>query len=288
MQTQIKHSKYRNSGILFELLVRQVTSDLMYTKDSKAIGILKKYFTGTQLAEELSLYNTLLSAKDLPQSKAEILISTVCEQSKKLNREKLGKEKYNLIKEIKKHYDLESFFKAKVKNYKVSAAVYTLLEANYVIGIVDSTQLVNNRMTVLEHITHNPVNMLEEDTEVSEFLKEDKEIKILGYKILVERFNEKYNTLSAEQKDLLKEYINNISDTVQLKTYLNRRLTEVKNSLVKLAAKIDNPVTKIKLTEVVKYITPIPTNQRIKDEHLVSLMQYYELIKEIKSALAHK
>ena len=285
MQTQIKHSKYRNSGILFELLVRQVTSDLMSSKDSKAIGILKKYFTASQLAEELSLYNILLSAKDLPQSKAEILINTVCEQSKKLNREKLGREKYNLIKEIKKHYDLESFFKAKVKNYKVSAAVYTLLESNYVDGVVNATQLVNNRITVLEHITPNPVNLLEEDSEVSEFLKEDKEIKILGYKILVERFNEKYSTLSAEQKDLLKEYINNISDTVQLKNYLNRKLTEVRKTLTSLIARVDNPVTKIKLTEVVKYIQPLPSNSRIKDEHLVSLMQYYELVKELKNTV---
>lgn len=285
MQTRIKHSKYRNSGILFELLIRQITSDMMYAKESKAIGILKKYFTGTELAKELSLYNSILKVSNLAESKAEMLISTICDQSKKLNREKLEKEKYNLIKEIKKHYQLDDFFKAKIKDYKVSAAIYTVLEAANSKSIADTEQLFSNKEIVLEHITENPVAKLPEDSPMREFIQEDRDVKVLTYKFLVERFNQKYDNLSVQQKDILKEYINNISDTVRLKEFLNAKLAEVKSTLTKLSSKVSNKVTAIKLQEVVKNIEPISTRQSIKDDHLITLMQYYELVKEIRNTL---
>jgi len=285
MQTRIKHSKYRNSGILFELLIRQITSDMMYAKESKAIGILKKYFTGTELAKELSLYNSLLKIDNLAEGKAEMLINTVCDQSKKLNREKLEKEKYNLIKEVKKHYKLDDFFKAKIKDYKVSAAIYTILEAANSKSVVDTDQLFSNKEIVLEHITENPINKLPEDSPIKDFIQEDRDVKVLTYKFLVERFNQKYDNLSTQQKDILKEYINNISDTVQLKEFLNTKLIEVKTTLTKLSSKVSNKVTAIKLQEVVKNIEPIPTRQSIKDDHLITLMQYYELVKEIRNTL---
>jgi hypothetical protein len=281
MQQRIKHSKYRNTGILFELLARQITSDLMYSGDSKAVDILKKFFRNTELAKELSLYNLFLKNQPLTESKAEILINTICEQSKKLDQKQLDREKYNLIKEIKKHYNLDDFFKAKIHNYKVAAAVYTLLEANHADGVVDPEQILDNKVTILEYITR--VALPQENPTLSQFIQEDKDIKTLSYKFLVERFNQKYSNLSTEQKELLKEYINNISDTVSLKNYLNNKLEEVKQTLTKLLPKVESQVTKIKLTEVLKHIQTIPAKQSIKDDHLVALMQYFELVRELKS-----
>jgi hypothetical protein len=281
MQQRIKHSKYRNTGILFELLARQITSDLMYSGDSKAVDILKKFFRNTELAKELSLYNLFLKNQPLTESKAEILINTICEQSKKLDQKQLDREKYNLIKEIKKHYNLDDFFKAKIHNYKVAAAVYTLLEANHADGVVDPEQILDNKVTILEFITR--VALPQENPTLSQFIQEDKDIKTLSYKFLVERFNQKYSNLSTEQKELLKEYINNISDTVSLKNYLNNKLEEVKQTLTKLLPKVESQVTKIKLTEVLKHIQTIPAKQSIKDDHLVALMQYFELVRELKS-----
>lgn len=281
MQQRIKHSKYRNTGILFELLARQITSDLMYSGDSKAVDILKKFFRNTELAKELSLYNLFLKNQPLTESKAEILINTICEQSKKLDQKQLDREKYNLIKEIKKHYNLDDFFKAKIHNYKVAAAVYTLLEANHADGVVDPEQILDNKVTILEFITR--VALPQENPTLSQFIQEDKDIKTLSYKFLVERFNQKYSNLSTEQKELLKEYINNISDTVSLKNYLNNKLEEVKQTLTKLLPKVESQVTKIKLTEILKHIQTIPAKQSIKDDHLVALMQYFELVRELKS-----
>lgn len=280
----IKHSKYKNTGILFELLVRQATSDLMSNTDSKAIKIFKKFFTNTELGKEYNLYNTVLNAPKLNETKAEILITTIVEQSKKLDRERLDKEKYNLIKEIKKHYDLDNFFKAKVDAYKVYASTFTLIENQLSNELNDTKQIITNKLTLLEHITKESLTERKVASKVvEEFMKEDKEIRILAYKILVEKFNEKYSGLSIEQKDLLKEYINNVSDTSKLKTYLNTKLLEVKTELTVIKETTKDKVLQIKLNEVLNFIKPMNPNDNIKDEVLIGLMQYYQLIGELKA-----
>lgn len=280
----IKHSKYKNTGVLFELLVRQATSDLMSNKDPKAVKIFKKYFTNTELGKEYNLYNTVLNAPKLNEVKAEIMISTIVEQAKKLSREKLHKEKYNLIKEIKKHYDLDNFFKAKIETYKVYASIYTLIESQISKEVGNTKQVITNKLTILEHITKESLTERKVASKVvEEFMKEDKEIRVLAYKFLVEGFNDKYASLSADQKDLLKEYINNISDTKQLRTYLNTKLIQVKLELTAIKDRTDDKVLQIKLNEVLNFVKPLAPNEAIKDEALVGLMQYYQLVSELKN-----
>jgi len=280
----IKHSKYKNTGILFELLVRQATSDLMSNKDPKAVKIFKKYFTETELGKEYNLYSTVLSAPKLNEAKAEVLVTTIVEQAKKLDREKLDKEKYNLIKEIKKHYELDDFFKAKIEAYKIYASIYTLIENQLSKEVHNTKQIITNKLTLLEHVTKESLTERKVASKVvEEFMKEDKEIRLLAYKILVEKFNDKYSGLSTEQKDLLKEYINNISDTTKLRTYLNTKLLEVKTELTDLKATTKDRVLQIKLNEVLNFIKPMSPNDSIKDEVLIGLMQYYQLISELKA-----
>ena len=178
----IKHSKYKNTGVLFELLVRQATSDLMSKKDPQAVKIVKKYFTGTELSKEYNLYNTVLNSPKLNESKAEMLIATIVEQAKKLDREKLGKEKYNLIREIKKHYELDNFFKAKIDTYKVYGAIYTLIEAQASKEFTDTKQLITNKLTLLEHVTKESLTERKVASKVvEEFMKEDKDIRAVSY-----------------------------------------------------------------------------------------------------------
>ena len=280
----IKHSKYKNTGVLFELLVRQATSDLMSNKDPKAVKIFKKYFINTELQKECDLYNMVLNSPILTEGKAEMLINTIVEQSKKFDREKLSREKYNLIKEVKKHYDLDNFFKAKINGYKIYAAVYTLIESQYSNNHTDTKQIITNKLALLEHVTKESLTERKVASKVvEEFMKEDKEIRILAYKILVEKFNDKYSGLSEEQKNLLKEYINNISDTKQLRVYLNTKFEEVKTDLKTLLESVTDKVTQIKLREAIKLIKPIGSNESVKDESLIGLMEYYQLVEELKA-----
>jgi len=278
----IKHSKYRNTGILFELLVRQTTSDLINNQDSKAVKILKKYFTNTELGKEYSLYSAITTSPKLSEAKAEMLISTVLEQYNKLNREKLNKSKYNLIKEIKQNYDLDNFFKAKIDNYKPFASIYTIFESQH-IKTIDTKQVLLNKINLLEHVTQSSLNSSAPKSLVQEFMKEDKEIRLLAYKILVEKFNNKYQNMSERQKDILKEYITNVSDTKNLKDYLNDQLTSIKDELVSIKESLKDKVIKIKLDEVIKFINPIKENQTIKDETITGILQYCDLIDELKN-----
>jgi hypothetical protein len=279
---RIKHNKFRNTGVLFELLVRQIASDTLANTDSKAVRIVKKYFHNNEIAKEHKLYHTILTAPRLSEGKAEVLINTTVDLAKKLNKETLLKEKYNLIKEVKKHYNLESFFKAKVNNYKVLAAAYTLFESSMETKFVEPKQVVINKLTLMEHITKKQL-IKEETNEVAiELAKEDKNVRILAYRMLIEKFNSKYSTLSNRQKSVLKEFINNISNPEHLKVYINENLNKIKIELSDLIKQVDDKTTEIKLNEVITLIKPISAKSSVKDEHLVSLLQYQQLAEEIK------
>lgn len=280
----IKHSKYRNTGILFELLVRQTTSDLLNNKDSAAVKMLKKYFTNTELGKEYMLYTTLSKSDKLSESKAEILISTILEQYRKLDYEKISKLKYNLIKEIKLNYDLNDFFKARIDNYKQYACLYTILESQYS-KTLDTKQLILNKISLLEYLSVDQIlNKRAPQSIMEEFMKEDKDVRLMAYKILVEKFNEKYETLSETQKTILKQYINSISDSTSLIRFLNEKIEHVKQELVNLKKNTPNKIIQIKLQEVLKLVSPLEESKSIKDETVIGILQCYDLIEEIKKA----
>jgi hypothetical protein len=278
----IKHSKFKNTGLIFELLVRKITAETLSGSDSPASKILKKYFVNTELGKEYKIYDSLLKNSPISEGKANIVINTVLESSKKLNRTALRKEKYNLIKEIKEHYNAEEFFKIKLPNYKVLAAVYNLMELNNSTEIINPEQIVNNKLTLLEYLTKE--NKFEENKEeiIEEFKSYSKDLRILTYKLLLEKFNSKYSTLNNNQKVVLREFINSIDSTPKLKEYYNSKVNEIKSSLHKLITKVEDTATKIKLEEVVKLIKEVDKNQKIDEDNLVDLLQYYELLEELQ------
>jgi hypothetical protein len=281
---KIKHNKYKNTGILFELLLRQVTSDTISGKDSASLPLIKKYFSKSELAKEYKLYQTLIANKAISEGKAESLINTTLELHGRLNRTALRKEKYNLIKEIKSHYNLEEFFKAKVNNYKQHAAVYTLMEAYSTLEFVDPVSVIDNKVTLLEHITRKEINKEEvKDRVMEEYSAMDKGTRMLAYKMLIEKFNEKYGELQPEQKSVLKEFINNVSSTTKLKEFVNVKIEGIKKELGKLTETIQDNTIKIKINEVVNLIKPLDKNQSVRDEDIISLLTYQQLVAEIKS-----
>ena len=282
---KIKHSKYKNTGILFELLVRQITADTLKGGDSPAIDILKKYFVKTSLGREYKLYETILKSKVLNEGRANMVISTILESSSKFNRTSLRKQKYNLINEIKKHYDIDVFFGSKIKNYKELASLYTLIEGYNSKESSDSQQIINNKVTLLEHLTKQEVNADNVKKDVlNEFETYDKDLRILTYKVLLEKFNSKYESLSKEQKQVLKEFINSVDSTPGLREFYNSKINELKISLVENSKNIKDKATQIKIQEVSKYLVEINKTTKVTNDNLVDLLQYYELVKEIKVA----
>jgi hypothetical protein len=281
---KIKHSKYKNTGILFELLVRQITADTLKGGDSPAIDILKKYFVKSELSREYRLYESILKSKVLSESHANVYIETTISNSKHLNRSILKKQKYNLINEIKQNYDLATFFGSKLSNYKVLASIYTLMESNSSTS-PDNKQLINNKINLLEHLTKKESNLLEsKETVLQEFSTYDKDVRSLTYRILLEKFNEKYDSLSLDQKQVLKEYINSVDSTPGLRKFYNTKISELKNKLLEGSKNIKDKATKIKIVEISKMLIELDKTSKVGDDNLVDLLQYYELVKEIQVA----
>ena len=281
---QVKHSKYKNTGILFELLIRQITTDTLDGKDSPATDILKKYFVKSELGREYKLYETLLKKISLTETKANIVIGTLTDSSKALNRGVIKRQKYNLISEIQKHYDLNEFFGHKLPNYKVHAAFYTLLEIVNSPQTVDHEQTIDNKVTILEHLTAAQIKpSIVKDDVMDEFNKSDKDVRFLAYKMVLENFNVKYDTLHQNQKVILKEYITSVDNTSRLKEFYTNKINEIKEELLTLNNKTKNQVTKIKINEIISIITPPAKNAKITDNDLVDLLQYYDLINELET-----
>ena len=281
---RIKHSKYKNTGLIFELLVKQITADTLNKKDSQAVTILKKNFTGkSALVREFKLYEFIIKNKSVSQAKAESIVSTIIEVARSINRETLKKQKYNLIKEIKDSYDLDEFFSISVNDYKPLAALYCLLEAHKNSNIVDPNFLVDNKTTILEHLTKEQQNKQQvRDTLIEEYSKYDKDLKLLTFKILLEKFNSKYGTLLPEQKNILKEFITSVDSSARLRNVVNEELKKLREVINKLKNNINDEIVTIKLQEIVKTIKPISKSKKVTDDHLVNIMQYHELVQELK------
>jgi len=280
---KIKHSKYKNTGILFELLIRQITADTLEGKDSPVKEILKKYFVKTELGKEYKLYETLLKKSSLTETKADIVINTLLESSKTINRRAVKKQKYNLISELQKHYNLNEFFNHKLPHYKIQAAFYSLLEIYNNETPMDPEYIITNKVTILEHLT--AANITEKkvrDNVLEEFKRSDKDTRTLAYRIILEKFNGKYENLNGHQKSILKELINSIDNSPKLKEFYTAKSTEIKNDLLQLNKSTKDPVTKIKINEVVSLIKPLDKTHKVTDDDLVNLLQYCDLVNELE------
>jgi|TARA_B100000085_G_scaffold135281_1_gene123146 hypothetical protein len=284
MSKRVKHSKIKNTGILFELLSRQITQDIISDdKKSKSIDLLKKYFNeNTEIGRENQLYQVLVKTNYNSTAKAQRLIEAVLKSRSKINNKKLKNEKYNLIKSISENYKTEDFFRSRIPNYKVYASVYKLFLSESIESL-NPLDEVDSNFTIIEHITGKKIpSSVKDDTEViKEFKGQDKDLRLLSYQLMVDNFNKKYKTLNTPQKNLLKEYINNISNTNSLREFVNDEVQNIKTTLESHVPNISDDITRIKLQEAVNQIENLTKGRIVKDKQVISLMRYYELIKEL-------
>jgi len=279
---KVKHNKIRNTGLLFEFLLRQTTVDVLSKiKKSDALNIIKKRFNeNTELGKERALYNLLVNKKFNSDKKADFFISEVITARQKINISLLKREKFNLIKEIRVKYDLEKFLSSKVPNYKVYASIYKLFEQQENLSPEEKTESYFNLM---ENITSKETIKLSETTGLK--LPDDEDLRIITYRVLLEKFNQKYSHLNGSQKKLLRAYINNISNTNSLKEYIERQVPMIRKELKRHGKKVDDKITKIKLNEAINSIGKFcieKTTKIAKDSTVIQMMRYYELIKELK------
>lgn len=286
---KIKHSKFKNTGILFELLVRQVTSDILNGKEkSKANYLLQKYFKeNTELGKELKLYKLVLEEKTKNESSASSYLDLILKTRKKLSNYSLSEQKYNLIKEIKDSFPINDFLKGTISNYKLLASVYKVFEECSSAKEFEPTDIFKSKECIIESLHTKKQKKVEledlnEDRDLLDvYKKEDSDSKLLIYKLVVESFNDKYKGLSDRQKLLLKEYIYNISNTNRLREFVNKEVDDCRQVINEKCSSLTDEVLKIKLHEVYNQSLKIKDGSIVKDTQIVSLLNIYELISEL-------
>ncbi len=290
MHRKMRHSKFRNTGIIFELLTKQVTADIISGKEtSPAQLLLRKYFReNSELGREWQLYNTLLTEKIKDEPHAERYVSVILDARKKLNSRKLSLLKYDLIKEVKEAYPIEEMLKAPVRNYRVLASIYKVFE-----DVVsperkfDVKEVYQAKNCIVEHVVDKRPVTHSEDELINYYQTQTEDIRLLTYKLLCEKFNETYaSTLDEDQKVVLREYICNVANTNNFDVFVKKKVAEIKKSLTEAIDKIkDSDVMKIKIREVVNQLDKINPGKIVKDNHVMVLMLSYELLKEVKKQL---
>ena len=281
---KVKHNKIRNTGLLFEFLLRQITSDVLNKDDGKAVQIVKQRFhENTELGKELALYNILINKKFKSDKQANYFINEVIGGRNNLNNSILRRERYNLIKEIQSNYNLQKFLSSKVPNYKTYASIYKLFEYS---DSLSPDQKTESFFNIVEHVTTSDKSI--RLSESIPTLPDDEDLRILTYKTLLEKFNQKYTKLSASQKNLLREYINNISNTNSLKETLKGIVSELKKDLKTHSKNLKDKVVKIKMNEAIKSIDKLcglnDKSKVVKDSYVTQTMRYLELVKELKKS----
>ena len=274
---KLKHSKFKNTGILFELLVRQIASDTLSDNTCYATKIIQNHFKkGSQLARELKLYQSLTKENFDSQYKAQEFLNIILKERAKLNESVLRREKYNLIKSIKNSYIIEDFFKYRVSNYREMASAYKLFEN------VESTspkEYVDCKNTIFEAITTDKV-VIKEEVVSEEYSKQPKEVRLLAYKFLVDSFNSKYSGLSESQKLILKNYINNIDNSDTLRKFVVSEVAKLRRELKLI--KISDKVTKIKLNETINLIRELTKHKVVNENQILALLRYNQLLEELR------
>jgi len=290
MSLNVKHNKIKNTAILYELLSRQITVDVLNdTKSPKSVKIFKEFFNKkTEMGKEYELYSILLEKKYKNDSHASQLVEAVVKSRRKLSNRRLNNEKYNLIKTIKENYDITEFFNTRLPNFKIMASVYKLFGTETGKEDFGPVQRTDSVITITEHITQNSTKQNKSTTIVEEFKSQGKDLRLLSYQLLVDKFNSKYKSLNENQKNLLKEYINNVSNTNSLKEFIDNEVVKIKKALTKLLPKVNDKITRIKLSEAIDYTDSATKGKVVQDKHVVALMRYYELIKEIKNVQSRK
>ena len=286
---KIRHSKFKNTGFLFELLTRQITLEVLNGSEERAKGIIREFYgKGTEMSKELRLFNLLINEKYNTESKAEKFIEAILEAHSNLDYKKLQREKYYLVKSIKENFEIDNFLSSPVTNYKILASVHKLFEAKTK-DVLDVKDVFDSKLTLVEHISNSSTSIkAKEDKLVEEYRKQEKDLRLLTFKILTESFNKKYTNLDDSQKGLLREYINNVNNTSKFGEYFEKELVKTITELHTIYKGMSDKITKIKLRETINVLKKQKLGKKITDEQVSALMLSYELIKEIKNVNGRK
>ncbi len=280
---KVKHNKIKNTGLLFEVLIRNFSIDVLNNRTGNVPkSLIVKYFTSnTELGKELSIYNVLSETKGVSDSIANSIIESSIQLRKTLNESKLKNEKYNLIKEITNNYNIKEFFNIKLSNYKLFASCYKLLEFN--IANDTPSELINSRVFILETLTNKNEKPDVVNDSLKLFLEQDKDTRVVAVRQMIKNFNENYiDNLNEEQSKLINLYINQNTNSPEFKDNINKMLINVLSEIKKHKKIVNDDILLIKIDEVCKTSEKIKNNKMITEQNITTIMQLFDLLSTLK------
>jgi hypothetical protein len=261
------------------MLVQKLTSETLTSDKSVTIDIIKKYFgKNTELSKELQLYNLLVKEQFKSEARALDYIRTVKDAHSKLNKSLLSRQRYNLVKEISDNFVFDNVSKMHINNYKVLASINMLFEHE---EIENPKQLMECKHAIVNHGLITNKREVSKDLVLETYSSQEKDMRLLSYKLLVDKFNTKYSVLSESQKQLLGKYITHVNDTATLKTYIKQIIPEIKTKLANHVDNITDEVTKIKVQKLSEMLCNVESMKVIKESHILSLLRYFDLVDEL-------
>ena len=274
----IKHSKFKNTYLIYEFLVRQTLTDLLggqKLEECRAFEIIRNNFSKGVLKEELLLYQALVNNTINNKNTVDYLIKECLERQKTLPHNDLRRAKYNLIGEIKKHYDINKLFSTEIPDYAEAGAVYMMFEANKKSNVLKKAKF----MGVISENVMKPKDD-KKSTKLFECIKEaPQDERELAYKILVNSFNKNFTTaLNENQKKYMKDYIySNTNESGWVQDHISSLKGTIKKSQKKLIGNTDDKVLSLKLDECVKKLNAISEKKIFNDEDHEKILNMYKL-----------
>jgi len=294
LSKNIKHNKIKNVGLLFELLARQLTADVLEDKKSSVSATIIKefFFKDSELRKELDLYQKLIKSNFVSEIKAANYVDIIVEARHTINHTKLRKEKYNIIRKISENFNIDSFFKSRIDNYATYASIYklfeysTLTESQY----KNIHDLIDCKFKIVEHLTRKNVKKEKVKSNISNIsdilAKENMSIRLLTQKIIIDDFNKNFsNKLNESQKMLIRNYINGITNTNSFMDSVYKCIPIIVTEMTNLSKLIQDIPIRIKLVELTKGIDRLKNAKSINDDQFIALLKVYSLIEEIQSNL---
>lgn len=217
-----RHNKKRNTGLLYEFLVRTISDAIIEGNEKKrgvALSVLRKHFIpGTELHKEFRLFHSLAATTVQSPSVADTILEAAKKASTQCNESRLDHEKSLLIRSINHQINDETFYNRRIPEYKIYATIQTLLNEWRNGQFNDIVRLAQFEQQLKEWLLQNKnVTTLDETAQADPLVE----------KLMVKKINERYkNNLTNEQAEIIQSYIFAKSDEAQFK--LRENLNSIK------------------------------------------------------------
>lgn len=284
MSSLFKHNKKRNSGLVFEFLVRQMSSDMLdgnAARYAKAVDITRRYFSeGMILSKEKQLHDVLRNTRGVTESRARRVLAEVMRHSRALDSKTLEIKKNNLIKECNYAFGQDFFVRHRVPEYRLLGSVQIILDAcRSKHTLTENVANLELEEAVVRYMTTSA------PAPITESKKE--EIDSFVCALASKRFREKYgNSLSKRQNSLLEAFVYSSmnGDESSLFEYMNNEkasiLKTIRESKV-IKEIVEDDVMRSKLDEAEKRLVGMGTGN--VEEAVKEIMLYQKLAEELTS-----